>query len=83
MHTERESHYSPLFVQLHLPYDWVASVLPLQLLRIGKVVIAGVPAEFTLVSMQQPIVTTACDTYCTYIIISYVGQWLADVLEKT
>lgn len=29
------------------PYPWQASILPLQLLRIGQLVIIGVPAEFT------------------------------------
>lgn len=29
------------------PYPWQPRILPVQLLRIGQLVIAGVPAEFT------------------------------------
>ena len=32
-----------------IPYPWQPSILPLQLLRVGQLVIIGVPAEFTLV----------------------------------
>ena len=31
---------------LNFPYPWQPRILPLQLLRIGQLVIAGVPAEF-------------------------------------
>ena len=34
-----------------IPYPWQPSILPLQLLRVGQLVIIGVPAEFTLVSV--------------------------------
>ena len=30
-----------------IPYPWQPSILPLQLLRVGQLVIIGVPAEFT------------------------------------
>ena len=32
---------------LNFPYPWQPRILPVQLLRIGQLIIAGVPAEFT------------------------------------
>jgi len=36
-----------------VPYPWQPSILPLQLLRIGQLVIIGVPAEFTTMSGRR------------------------------
>lgn len=32
---------------LNFPYPWQPRILPIQLLQVGQLVIAGVPAEFT------------------------------------
>ena len=32
---------------LNFPYPWQPRILPVQLLRVGQLIIAGVPAEFT------------------------------------
>lgn len=33
--------------ELDTPYEWQPKILPLQLLRVGQLVIVAVPAEFT------------------------------------
>ena len=33
--------------EMDWPYPWQPSIIPLQLLRVGQLVIIGVPAEFT------------------------------------
>lgn len=38
---------------MSFPYAWQPSILPTQLLKIGPVVIAGVPAEFTSMSGRR------------------------------
>ncbi|MFT4125211.1 MAG: neutral/alkaline ceramidase [Gordonia sp. (in: high G+C Gram-positive bacteria)] len=41
----------PLFPLGYLPpHPWIAQVLPIQLIRIGDLVLAGCPAEFTIVA---------------------------------
>ena len=32
---------------INFPYPWQPKILPLQLLRVGQLIIAAVPAEFT------------------------------------
>ncbi|RWS07085.1 neutral ceramidase-like protein [Dinothrombium tinctorium] len=39
--------------QMHFPYDWQPKILPTQLLKIGDVFIAGVPAEFSTMSGRR------------------------------
>ncbi|RWS23274.1 neutral ceramidase-like protein [Leptotrombidium deliense] len=39
--------------QMHFPYEWQPKILPTQVLRIGDVFIAGVPAEFTTMSGRR------------------------------
>lgn len=33
--------------EMDKPYPWQAKIVPIQLLRVGQLVIIGVPAEFT------------------------------------
>ena len=49
---------------LNVPYPWQVSTVPIQLLRIGVVVIAAVPAEFTTMAgrrLRQKLLTVFAD----------------------
>ncbi|XP_042514234.1 neutral ceramidase 1-like isoform X2 [Macadamia integrifolia] len=39
--------------EMKKPYDWAPSVLPVQILRIGQLVILGVPGEFTTMAGRR------------------------------
>ncbi|KAL7082085.1 hypothetical protein ACP275_14G078600 [Erythranthe tilingii] len=39
--------------EMKLPYDWAPSVLPVQILRIGQLVILSVPGEFTTMAGRR------------------------------
>lgn len=39
--------------EFSVPYDWQPRILDVQLLRVGNVFIAGVPAEFTTMSGRR------------------------------
>uniref|UniRef100_A0A1D1XN89 Neutral ceramidase n=1 Tax=Anthurium amnicola TaxID=1678845 RepID=A0A1D1XN89_9ARAE len=39
--------------EMHQPYDWAPSILPLQILRIGQLVILSVPGEFTTMAGRR------------------------------
>ncbi|XVF46656.1 hypothetical protein PTKIN_Ptkin03bG0045200 [Pterospermum kingtungense] len=39
--------------EMKKPYDWVPSILPIQILRIGQLVILSVPGEFTTMSGRR------------------------------
>ncbi|KAL4335960.1 hypothetical protein GQ457_07G035030 [Hibiscus cannabinus] len=39
--------------EMKLPYDWAPSILPIQIIRIGQLVILSVPGEFTTMSGRR------------------------------
>ncbi|XP_022150923.1 neutral ceramidase 2-like [Momordica charantia] len=39
--------------EMKAPYDWAPSILPIQILRIGQLVILGVPGEFTTMAGRR------------------------------
>ncbi|PSR86146.1 Neutral ceramidase [Actinidia chinensis var. chinensis] len=39
--------------EMKLPYDWAPSILPIQILRIGQLVILAVPGEFTTMAGRR------------------------------
>ncbi|KAA3464855.1 neutral ceramidase [Gossypium australe] len=39
--------------EMKLPYDWAPSILPVQIVRIGQLVILSVPAEFTTMAGRR------------------------------
>lgn len=39
--------------EMHEPYDWAPSILPVQILQIGQLVILNVPAEFTTMAGRR------------------------------
>ncbi|KAG7019159.1 Neutral ceramidase 1 [Cucurbita argyrosperma subsp. argyrosperma] len=39
--------------EMKIPYDWAPSILPIQILRIGQLVILGVPGEFTTMAGRR------------------------------
>lgn len=39
--------------EMKLPYDWAPSILPIQILRIGQMVILSVPGEFTTMAGRR------------------------------
>ena len=39
--------------EISIPYDWQPNIIPLQLLRIGQLVIISVPGEFTTMSGRR------------------------------
>ncbi|KAL2898824.1 Neutral ceramidase 1 [Bienertia sinuspersici] len=51
--------------EMKLPYDWAPTILPIQILRIGQLVILSVPSEFTTMAgrrLRDAVKTVLCSS---------------------